>query len=382
MGVTRSNAGTGAVHRRVGVLIVFSLVATLLTLAVPASAAPLTGGFSPTIVASRADLNGNGVVTGRDDANAFYGDTHIIDGMLDCDAWGVVANAGTGGSGTITNADDCSLVGYDGTANGVTINVENGEFQVGNGPLPMVFNANEPDNPDVGDSQFAWSTIDGRVDSNGDETIDADECHFGLIGLSNDGGLGDETDGADILGNDGTNPCGFGSPPNTADNGRVDRNSDGDITSADSCANGCFFGHDLVLGEVQAIECPGRAGDGRDDVVGTAGPDTLTGTSGRDIICGLGGNDTLNGLSGNDLLLGGGGADRLRGGGGADNQMGGSGRDTIVGSTGNDRLFGGPANDQLFGGPGNDRLDGGPGNDLGVGGLGADVFIRCERRRP
>ena len=74
-----------------------------LLLAGPAGAGPLTGGFSPTIVGQGADVNGNGIVNTADDANAFYGDTSIIDGKLDCDAWGVVANDGEVGNGAITN---------------------------------------------------------------------------------------------------------------------------------------------------------------------------------------------------------------------------------------------------------------------------------------
>ncbi len=117
---------------------------------------------------------------GTDDSTAFYGYTYIIDGELDCNAWGATANDGSQGNGTIDIADDCTLVGYDGTADGVTINVVDGDFQVGNGPLPTVFNANEPNNPDIGHSDFAWSTIDGRVDSNGDEAINGEDCHFGF----------------------------------------------------------------------------------------------------------------------------------------------------------------------------------------------------------
>jgi hypothetical protein len=211
-----------------------------------------TGGFSPTIFDGSADLNGDGVVTGRDDANAFYGDTSIIDGHLDCDAW-VDDNDGTAGDGVIDADDDCTLIGYDGSADGVTINVVDGEFQVADGPLPTVFNAADPDNPDVGDSDFAWSVIGGRVDSDGNELITADDCHFGLIGETDDVGLGDPTDGADILGNDSadTNPCAFGNAPDPANNGLVDLNSDGEITAADSCDD-CFFGHDLDNGFVMA----------------------------------------------------------------------------------------------------------------------------------
>jgi Ca2+-binding RTX toxin-like protein len=380
MGSIRLTRRLPTARRRLAALGVLSLLAfcVQLMLAAPVGAASFSGGFSPTIVNHRADLNGNNVVNGRDDSNQFYGDTHIIDGMLDCDAWGATANAGTPGDGVITGADDCSLVGYDGTPNGVTVEVRNGRFRVPNGRLPTVFNANDRDNPDVGDSQFAWSAIDGRVDSNGDEAIDGDDCHFGLVGRANDAGLGDPTVGVDILGNPGANECAFAPAPNTADNGLVDRNSDSDITSADSCSNGCFFGHDLRLGNVQVQECPGYEGDPRNDVVGTLGADTLTGTAGRDIICGFGGNDVLIGRGRNDLLLGGGGADVQRGGSGADTARGGRGPDVLRGGEGPDRLFGQRGNDLLVGGRGNDLLNGGPGTDRCFGGPGSDTLRRCE----
>src|SRR5688572_16160207 len=382
MRTIRLTALVGTVGRRLAVLSVLSLLgfSALVVLAAPAAAAPLTGGFSPTIVSGEADLNGDGVASGRDDANAFYGDTHIIDGSLDCDAWGPQANAGDAGDETIDGDDDCSLVGYDGTPDGVTIDVVNGSFQVANGPLPTVFNAADPDNPDIGDSDFAWSAIDGRVDANGDEVIDGDDCHFGLRGLTVDTGLGDATDGADTLGNDGTNQCGFATPPNTADNGLVDLNSDAEITGADSCANGCFFGLDVTLGKVQEAECPGHEGDPRNDVIGTSGANVLAGTAGRDIICGLGGRDLLSGRGGNDLLLGGAGGDDLRGGAGADRLEGGSGADVLRGGLGADRLFGQSGRDVLLGGPAADRLHGGLGFDRCSGGPGSDSFTSCERR--
>ena len=381
MAVIRLVVGRGTIRRRWAVLSALSLVAfcVQLILAAPAAAGPLTGGFAPTIVSGGADLNGDRVVSGRDDANAFYGDTHIIDGKLDCDGWGPIANAGTPGDETIGAADDCSLVGYDGTADGITIEVLNGAFQTANRRLPTVFNATDPDNPDIGASDFAWSAIDGRVDANGDEQIDGDDCHFGLVGRTHDAGLGDATDGADTLGNPGANECGFATPPNTADNGLVDLNSDADITAADSCANSCFFGHDVRLGKVQQ-ECPGRAGDPRNDVVGTSAADVLRGTLGSDIICGLGRGDLLIGRGGNDLLLGGAGPDDLRGDVGADSLFGGLGPDVLRGGLGRDRLFGQSANDLLLGGAARDLLNGGFGFDRCNGGPGADAFVRCERR--
>jgi Ca2+-binding RTX toxin-like protein len=376
MGAISTTVRTGTARRRIAVLGVFSLMVfyAQLTFAGPAAAAPFTGGLSPTIVGGLADLNGDGVVDGTDDSNAFYGDTAIINGALDCNAW-LSANDGAAGSGVIDGSDDCTLVGYDGTVNGVTITVTDGAFVGWSGPLPTVFNAANPDNPDISDSDFAWSTINGLVDSNGNETIDADgsDCSFNVVGT------------ADILGNDvaGTDPCGFGpAEPVAADNGKVDLNSDGDITTADSCAR-CFLGHRVILGVVQQANCPGHIGDPRNQVVGTSGPDTLVGTAGADVICGKGGNDSINGLGGRDLLLGGDGADVVRGSGGRDILRGSRGRDVLRGGLGADRLFGGPSNDQLYGGIGNDHLDGGAGaNDLGVGGPGADTFIRCERIRP
>jgi Ca2+-binding RTX toxin-like protein len=331
------------------------------TLAVSVAAAPLTGGISPKTISGLADLNGDAVVSSVDDATAFYGDTSIIDGQLDCDAWGATANDGTQGDGTIDASDDCTLVGYDGTVDGVTIAVVDGVFQVADGALPTVFNAADPDNPDVSDSDFAWSTIGGRVDANGDETIDGNDCAFGIAGY-------------DILANDGLNSCGFATAPDPADNGLVDLNRDQQITSADTCINDCFFNHDVTLGVVQAIppppaKCPGYESDSRNQILGTAGADVLTGTAAADIICGLGGNDTIRGDGGRDLLIGGTGNDLLIGGGGRDSLWGGPGADTLRGNT---------RGDNLHGGRGNDHLNGGTGIDTCRGGPGIDTIRRCE----
>ena len=70
-----------------------------------ASAAPFTGGFSPTVF-GQGGSNGDHVVNGADDSNAFFGDTSIVDGQLDCDAWADTTNDGTAGDGV--NASDTS----------------------------------------------------------------------------------------------------------------------------------------------------------------------------------------------------------------------------------------------------------------------------------
>jgi Ca2+-binding RTX toxin-like protein len=408
--VIHSILRSGKVGVRVAVLGAVSLLTllALLTLAGPAAAVPYTGGFSPTIIGQRADLNGDGAVTGRDDSNEFYGSTHIIDGRLDCNAWGGTPNEGSLGDGMIDAADDCTFVGVDGTPDGVTIDVVVGQFQW-DGPLPFVFNAGDPDNPDVGDSQFAWSTINGRVDSNGDETINEADCHFGLIGETVDAGLGDPEDGADILGNDAasTNPCGFLTPPNAANNGLVDLNSDRDITAADSCTNGCFFRHDVTLGVVQAAPAPppptptpGMMCAGRPAThVGTNGNDTILGTSGNDVVNSFGGNDTVRTIGGADVVCAGSGNDTVRGGSGNDRVLGQGGndfllsqgandtvrggprRDRIKGGSGKDNLRGQGANDKIRGQGGADKLGGGPGRDLCNGGAGTDTASACEREQ-
>ena len=116
MGVIRLTSRPRTARGRLALLGALFVMAfsVQLMLAAPAGAGPLTGGFSPTVINGGADLNGSGVVNGRDDASEFYGDTSIIDGKLDCDTWGATANAGTAGDLAITGADDCSLVGTTG----------------------------------------------------------------------------------------------------------------------------------------------------------------------------------------------------------------------------------------------------------------------------
>ena len=227
----------------------------------PATASALTGGVSPTIFGNLADLNGDGVVNGADDSSAFFGDTSIINGALDCDAW-AASNDGAAGSGVIDSSDDCTLVGYDGTVDGVTIGVVDGQFATADGspipdgwPLPKVFNAAAPSNPSVVASDFAWSTIAGRVDANGDGAITGDDCSVGVVGVEN------------VLGQ----TCGFSPTPPTSSNGLVDVNGDAAITASDTCVSGCFLGHNVTLGVVQA-QGPG---------IGPAGPAGPAGVSGR-----------------------------------------------------------------------------------------------------
>src|SRR5437870_6095773 len=234
----------------------------------PATASALTGGVSPTVFGNLADLNGDGVVNGADDSSAFFGDTSIINGALDCDAW-AASNDGAAGSGAIDGSDDCTLIGYDGTADGVTIGVVDGQFATADGsaipdgwPLPKVFNAGAPNDPSIIDSDFAWSTIAGKVDANGDGTIDGDDCSVGVVGVEN------------VLGQS----CGFSPTPPASSNGLVDVNGDALITASDTCVSGCFLGHNVTLGVVQA-EGPGIGPAGAAGPAGVSGRTTVSHTS-------------------------------------------------------------------------------------------------------
>jgi Ca2+-binding RTX toxin-like protein len=270
------------------------------------------------------------------------------------------------------------MIGYDGTPDGVTIDVQDGEFQFPDGPFPTLFNASNPDLLDISSADFAWSAIEGKVDSNGNEAIGHNDCHVGVInGTVDSPGLGPFTGGVHILGNTSldANECGFVPSPAGNSDGLVDLNGDIVIDTDDTCTDGCFFGLDVVEGFVQEettppSTCPGFETDPRNQVVGTAAPDDLVGTAGDDIICGLAGGDTMVGGGGNDLMFGNAGADVASGGRGADEVRGGIGPDD---------LFGNGGNDDLFGGTGNDDLDGGLGSaDLCRGGPGRDRTVRCE----
>ena len=292
--------------------------------ATPGIAAPFTGGLSPTISTSRADLDGDTDSDAADDSAAFYGDTAIINGALDCNAW-ILDNHGALGDGMIDADDECTLIGYDGTPDGITISVVAGEFtEAGGSPiaegyvLPKVFNSVEPDNPSVLDSELGWSTIDGRVDSNRSETIDPEDCTLNVVGSTH------------VLGSDPG--CGFASTIPASSDGLVDLNGDELITAADTCDR-CFIGRGVVDGFVDdglVDDAPGCT------IVGTPGRDTLRGTAGPDVICGRGGRDAL---------------------------LGRGGRDTIKGGPGNDDMKGGPKNDTLLGGSGPDTARGGQGTD-------------------
>ena len=394
--------------RKVALAAVGALAVMLI--AIPAAhAAPFTGTFGPTIYGGGADLNGSKTISSADSWVNFYDNTDIINGGLDCDNWGGNPNDGSGGDGVINFLDDCTLIGYDGTVDGMTINVSNGNFVEHDGvlitdgfKLPTVFNAAHPANPSVVDADFAWQAIGGAIDVNQNSLISDFDCQSDIV------------NGWNIVG-----AICDGVP--SSDNGLIDTTKNHSIGTEDDSASG-FFGMEVIDGVVQGgaavspvtvssfnptsgpvgtivtvngtgfaagavvafngtnavtvsditatslkATVPSGATDGpikvtvgansgtssnSFDVTGpptTGGPCDFNGTSGDDTLRGTGSADSLCGLEGNDTLLGKGGPDLLKGNQGDDVLKGGKGDDVLKGGKGFDTCKGGKGNDTLKG---------------------------------
>ena len=112
------------------------------------------------------------------------------------------------------------------------------------------------------------------------------------------------------------------------------------------------------------------------DASGLAQTATVTVT-----ITGLNDGVRINAGNGNNNVSGTAGEDRLYGENGNDNLLGGDGHDLLDGGRGNDVLNGQAGNDTLAGGKGADQLTGGLGHDLFVFGAdnGTDLVLDFDK---
>ena len=108
-----------------------------------------------------------------------------------------------------------------------------------------------------------------------------------------------------------------------------------------------------------------------ENVIGGSGNDEILGNAAVNNLRGGLGNDSLDGDSGNDILFGDDGDDVIRGNLGNDIINGGTGSDTLLGEAGNDTIHGNEGDDTLIGGLGADQLFGDEDNDTGLGGRGS-----------
>jgi hypothetical protein len=250
-----------AIARSIALVASVSAIAVSIVPSVPASATGYTGGLSPLVLGGRLDMNGSGGIGGRDDSSGFYGQTDVIDGAIDCDAWNG-PNAGLPGDGVIDASDDCVLVGVDGTVEGATIVVGDGSIATVDGvpvadgyQMPALFNASFPSDPQVADADFGWWVFDGHVDANSSGSIDDADCSRGVVGETDDVGLGPPGDGADVLA--ASPACANALTVTSAEDGLVDLDDDGQLTAADWCDDGCFLGHGIAAGLVAATAVGG-----------------------------------------------------------------------------------------------------------------------------
>jgi RTX calcium-binding nonapeptide repeat (4 copies)/IPT/TIG domain len=364
---------------------------------VAAQAAPFTGTFAPTVVGGLADLNGSGTISSADSWVDFYDSTDIINGGLDCDSWGATVNDGSDGDGVIDFLDDCTLVGFDGTTDGVTINVSNGNFVEKDGlpfpdktKLPAVFNAAHPANPSVVQADFAWQAIGGAIDVNQNGLISDADCAEDIVNgwnivaalcngvPSSDDGLVDTTDNF-VIGTEDDSASGFfgmavtdgvvQGTPTTAAPFTFSPGSGAVGTKVVITGTGFVAGATVTFGGVAAtctvdsatqITCtvPTGAVDGK--IVITNGAVTLTSVTNFDVTTGIVG---CIGTDGNDTLTGTGGADTCEGKAGNDTIMSKGGPDLVKGNQGDDTLKGGKGDDVIKGGKGFDTCKGGPGKD-------------------
>jgi RTX calcium-binding nonapeptide repeat (4 copies) len=380
------------------VFVVFAAIGLgVLLIPTAALAAPFTGQFAPTVVGGLADMNGSGTISSADSWVDFYDSTDIINGGLDCNNWGATINDGSAGDGVIDFLDDCTLVGYDGTTDGVTIVVSNGNFVEKDGlpfpdktKLPSVFNAAHPNNPSVVQADFAWQAIGGAIDVNQNGLISANDCAQDIV------------NGWNIV-------CTLQDAVASADNGLIDTTDNFVIGTEDDSASG-FFGMAVTDGAVQAgplstagltfspasgpvgtkvtLKSTGLTGATKVEFNGTSaaftvdsdtqisttvptgatdGPikvttptTTQTSTASFDVTTGI--VDCI-GTDGNDTLTGTGGADTCEGKAGNDTIMGKGGPDLVKGNQGDDVLKGGKGDDVIKGGKGFDTCKGGPGKD-------------------
>lgn len=290
----------------------------------------------------------------------------------------------TGGKGAdfLVGGSGSDTVRYDGSAQGVTVNLLFNTASLGDAAGDSF---REIEN--VTGSVFA-DVIVGKGDDNTLRGLAGDDTLVGLAG--NDTFIG-----------------GAGADKHQGDNGA-------DTVDYSGSTQGVTA--NLLFGTGSGGDAQGDTYETIENVSGSKSADQIFGDGNNNILRGNGGNDNLFGLAGNDNLTGGKGADRLEGGNGVDladysgsgagvfvsldshtarggdaegdtldtieflngsakddglegdsggNILGGFfGNDLIKGLGGADSLFGGAGDDFLFGGADADQLDGGAGSDF------------------
>ena len=220
----------------------------------------------------------------------------------------------------------------------------------------------------------SWSGFTGSLTFNGNGGNDQLDAHTVSLGVTFNGGDGNDT----FLGGSGDDTANGGAGFDSLSG------NDGNDSLTGGDGNDKLFGGaggDTISGDAGTDSLSGgddddslSGGDANDTLTGEAGNDTVTGGAGADIINGGDDDDLLFGNAGNDTIDGGRGDDVIDGGDDNDNLKGSDGDDAIRGNNGNDTLSGGNGNDLLTGSAGNDSLKGDAGIDTLLGDAGNDTL--------
>ena len=321
------------------------------------------------------DMNEDGTIIndklfGTDEAETINGKTG--DDVLSGRGGDDILNGGDGddvlegglGADTLNGGnddDDGDTASYEGSAEGVTINL-----------LAGIARGGDAAGDEIG------TDIENLTGSMHADDLTGDDDPNSIWGLGGDdeldGGEGDDTleggPGADML--------------TGGDSSEVDSRelSGGDTASWAGSASGVtvrLHSQTLMGGDAEGDTFAGmvaveymtvRDPNGEQETRTASLPDieNLMGSGNDDILAGDFRDNILEGGPGDDTLYGGPGA----AGGSRDGAD--SNNDRLEGQSGNDRLFGGVGDDFLRGGVGNDHLWGGPGADTLRGGDGNDMI--------
>ena len=285
---------------------------------------------------------------------------------------------GGAGADVLDGGAGKDTLSYDGSNEGVTVNLGSGEISGGHATGDTVsnfenFRGSRYD--DILGGTAGANTIlggwgnDTLYGYDGDDTIYSGHGSDTLYGGSgNDtlyGGLGDGEDTLD--GGDGEDTLDGGDGNDTLEGGAGADVLDGGAGKDTLSYNGSNEGVTVNLGsgEISGGHATGDTVSNFENFRGSRYDDILGGTAEANTILGGWGNDTLYGYDGEDTIYSGHGSDTIYGGSGNDTLYGGvgDGEDTLDGGDGEDTLDGGDGNDTLEGGAGNDILNGGDGDD-------------------
>ncbi len=251
---------------------------------------------------------------------------------------------------------DSDTISYEGSAEGVTINLRDGTAMGGDAQGDTIGSDIE---------NVIGSAYDDML--TGTDSVTVSNSLWGLGGM--DRLYGGE--GADMLyGGAGDDVLDGGDEDDTLEGGPGADELTGGLGTDTASYTSSAAGVIVRLHSGQAM-----GGDAEGDTWGNlvANPYTVRGVDMTEMVPDI---MNLTGSGMNDVLAGDGRANTIMGGGGDDRIFGGpaGGDDTLHGDGGNDHLFGGAGDDILRGGRGNDHLWGNGGTDTYHGGPGSDTI--------